>query len=57
MKVMKEKKKKMRSNLKNYFEAVYKDKKVLAAKKNLEVAKKLYKIAVENAKKKLKKKK
>jgi len=44
------------NNLKNYFEAVYKDKKVLAAKKNLEMAKKLYKIAVENAKKKVKKK-
>jgi hypothetical protein len=44
------------NNLKKYFDSVYKDKKVIAAKKNLEVAKKLYKIAVENAKKKVKKK-
>jgi len=53
---MKKTKGKSKNNLKNYFEAVYKDKKVLSAKKNLEMAKKLYKIAVENAKKKVKKK-
>jgi len=44
------------NGLKKYFDSIYKDKKVLSAKKNLEMAKKLYKIAVENAKKKVKKK-